>query len=235
MNYNVNMWELAVFFCFFNCSIKDICYPVKLATDVDKCFFRIQCKCAYCNSLDDEMRIKFHNLSVFKCSRLTFVGITYKIYRPWIILREKWPLHTCRETRTSASANSGFLDFGNNIPGLHGESFFQRLVSAVPFVKWKCTAILLCTIVEENSALWHNRHWRIVHWLFSAFKSFDKSISFRDSHIFEITVIDLNYRPCSTWSQILYCTKGKHFVWSSFTRFYSEFFTQMSKNFISSL
>src|SRR5690606_25341379 len=112
---DVNLIELPIRLCFVNSRFENFSDPRELATDVDERFRRANGMGADGNALYEEMRIEFHDLTIFECARLTLVRVTDEIHGPRIILWQEGPLRAGREARAAAPADVRFLHFMDDI------------------------------------------------------------------------------------------------------------------------
>ena len=76
------------------------------------------------------MWIFVDDVAILKCARLGLVGIADQIDRPLFIRLNETPLQTARKTGAAAAAQSGVLDFIDNVATRHRQRLFQLFVAA---------------------------------------------------------------------------------------------------------
>jgi hypothetical protein len=87
------------------------------------------------NAFEQLVGIAFHQLPVLEGAGLAFVRIAAEVPRTLIILGEEPPFNAGRETRSSATAQTGLHDDGGHIGRCRlAERFAQGLIPAGLFV-----------------------------------------------------------------------------------------------------
>src|SRR3546814_4404282 len=74
---------------------------------------------AYGHAFDDAVGIEAQNVAVFESARLAFIGIAHQVFLARQRARHEAPLQAGGEPRAAASAQTGRLDFGDDVLGLH--------------------------------------------------------------------------------------------------------------------
>ena len=101
----------------------------KLAAYVDVCCLGANRVRAHGAPFDEGVRCPAHDFAILERTRLGFVGIAAEVVRPAVTWFHERPLHAGRETRATATAESGVLDDIDNRRGLHLERLLEPLVA----------------------------------------------------------------------------------------------------------
>src|SRR5690554_1683154 len=84
-------------------------------------------------ALNMTMWIKFHQITIFKRTRLTFVSIDDEVFRNVRFFGQKAPFDSTRESCTAAAAQIGFFYFIDDRVAVHRDGFAKCLIAAVFF------------------------------------------------------------------------------------------------------
>ena len=83
------------------------------------------------HALDQLMRVLMHDVAVLEGARLRFIRVTNQVNRLRVRRRDEAPLHTGREPRTAASAQSRCLHLIRDRAALHRERLFQLVIAPI--------------------------------------------------------------------------------------------------------
>ena len=99
------------------------------------------------------MRVVPNDIAVLECSRLTFIGVAYKVALTWIVARHETPLEASRKTGAAAPAQPGGLDLVDNIFGrdFFLENFAQRLVTPHAPIRFNRPWFFQANLGQANS------------------------------------------------------------------------------------
>jgi len=95
------------------------------------------------------MRILLHQDAVVERARLALVRIDAQINRPRMILGQKAPLGSGRETGAATTTQAGVFHDLRHIIGRHRERFAQRFVAAIGAIAGQRRAIRLIDATQK--------------------------------------------------------------------------------------
>ena len=92
------------------------------------------------HAFDDDVGVVGQDVAVFAGAGLAFIGVAHEVLGARKLARHKAPLQAGRETRTTAAAQRGGLDLGNDLVGRHAraaigaQDLLQRGIAAAGHV-----------------------------------------------------------------------------------------------------
>ena len=124
-----------------------------LVADVEHALFGADGQRADDHALDDGMRRALHCGTVHERARVAFVAVAHDILGEDVVARSRAPLAPGGKARASLAAQTGFLDFGDDFVGGHGQSLLQAFVTAASLVFLDVQRIDDANVLEHHLVL----------------------------------------------------------------------------------
>ena len=131
---------------------------LEFSTDINESLFGLNGPSGDRNALEHLVRIFINNLTIFKCTRLRFVGINHEVAGLTRFTVEEFPFHACGETSTPTTAQTrNFYLFANFIR-LHRDSLFKSFVAAMFQVAIEVDAVTWLAQIGVNKRTFDGGH-----------------------------------------------------------------------------
>ena len=139
---------------FVYCYLKSLDRYRVLRADIDIALGRAGGVAAYRHSFNDAVRVALEHGAIHECARVALVGVADDIFLIRLILAGEAPFQTRRESAAASAAQTGILDYLDDlVRGVFGQAFCKSLIAVHGYVFIDIFGVDNAAVAQRDSLL----------------------------------------------------------------------------------